>query len=106
MKVIARITAQANKIDELKSILVGLVGPTRAEKGCVSYQLIQNTTDPGEFVCVEEWTSDSAIDEHMTTSHVQDAFSKAQTLLAQAPDIRRYSMLASGRQIFLRNLPR
>ncbi|MEK7748114.1 MAG: putative quinol monooxygenase [Nitrospirota bacterium] len=89
VKVVAKITAQHDKIKELKSILLDLVGPTRTEKGCVSYQLLQNKTNESEFVFIEEWTSDVAIDEHMTTSHVQYALSRARSLLAEAPDISR-----------------
>lgn len=93
VRVIARITSQLDKVEELKSILLGLVEPTRAEKGCVSYQLVQDKSNLAEFVFIEEWTSDSAIDAHMTSSHVQDAFSKAQSLLVKAPDIRKYGVL-------------
>jgi quinol monooxygenase YgiN len=93
VRVVARITSQPDKVEELKSVLLGLVEPTRLEKGCVSYQLVQDKTDLVEFVFIEEWISDSAIDAHMTSSHVQDAFSKAQSLLAKAPDIRKYVTL-------------
>ncbi|CAH1086066.1 putative quinol monooxygenase [Candidatus Nitrotoga sp. 1052] len=93
VRVIARITAQFDKVEELKSVLLGLVEPTRVEKDCISYQLVQDKTDLAEFVFIEEWTSDSAIDAHMASSHVQDAFSKAQSLLAKAPDIRKYVIL-------------
>ncbi|CAG9933823.1 putative quinol monooxygenase [Candidatus Nitrotoga arctica] len=93
VRVIARITAQLDKVEELKSVLLGLVEPTRLEKGCVSYQLVQDKTDLAEFVFIEEWSSDSAIDVHMTSSHVQDAFLKAQSLLVKAPDIRKYGVL-------------
>ena len=94
LRVVATITAQPDKADELKSILLGLMAPTRAEAGCLSYQLLQNNSDPSDFVFVEEWTSDAAIDEHMTTAHLQDAITQAQSLLAKAPDIRRYSVVA------------
>lgn len=93
VRIIARITSQPDKVEELKSILLNLVEPTRSEKGCVSYQLLQDKTDSAEFVFIEEWTSDSAIDTHMTTSHVQDALSKAQSLFAKAPDIRKYVVI-------------
>ena len=93
VKVVAKITAQRDKVEDLKSILLGVVGPTRTEKGCVSYQLLQNKTDESDFVFVEEWTSDAAIDNHMTTAHVQDALTKIESMLAQEPDIRRYVII-------------
>jgi quinol monooxygenase YgiN len=94
LRVVAIVTAQADKADELKLILLGLIGPTRAEAGCLSYQLQQNNSDASEFVFIEEWTNDAALDLHLTTSHLQDALSRAQPLLACLPDIRRYSKIA------------
>ena len=93
VRVVAKITGQRDKVEGLKSILLGVVGPTRREKGCISYQLLQNKTDASEFVFVEEWTSDAAIDTHMTTSHVQGALAKIESMLAQEPDIRRYVII-------------
>ena len=93
VRVVARITAQPDKIAELKSLLIGLIAPTRGERGCVSYQLCQSKDDPAEFVFIEEWASAQAIDSHMRTPHVQAAFAKAPSLLAKPPDIRNYSII-------------
>jgi quinol monooxygenase YgiN len=93
MRVVARISAKPDKVAELKSVLLSLIGPTRMEKGCISYQLCESKTDAGDFVFVEEWASAAAINAHMTTAHVQEAFAKAQSLLASPPDIRVYSII-------------
>ncbi|MEO7560406.1 MAG: putative quinol monooxygenase [Nitrosospira sp.] len=93
VRVLARITARPDKIEELTSILRCLVRETRKENGCISYQLLQNKADPGDFTFVEEWGSDSAIDTHLITAHVQDAFSKTGSLLVKEPDIRRYDVI-------------
>lgn len=94
VRVVATITARPDEADNLKTVLLGLIAPTRAEEGCLSYQLFQNNADESDFVFVEEWASDAAIDEHMTTAHLQDTLSRVQSLLAKAPDIRRYSIIA------------
>lgn len=93
VRVVARITAQPDKVEEVASILQGLVGQTLMEEGCISYQLLQNKTDSGDFTFVEEWKSDAAIDAHLARPHVQEALAKAQPLLAKDPDIRRYFMI-------------
>lgn len=94
VRVLAKITAQPDKIEALKSVLADLVAPSRAERGCISYGAYQDSGDPAEFVTVEEWEDDAAVDAHMTTAHVQAAFAKAGALLAKPPDIRRYSKIA------------
>jgi quinol monooxygenase YgiN len=93
VKVLARITARPDKIEELRSLLLDLVKETRKEKGCISYQLLHGKADPGDFTFVEEWEDDSVIDTHFATAHVQDAFSKAASLIAKEPDIRRYDVI-------------
>lgn len=93
VRVLARVTARPDRIEAVKSILLSLLGETRKENGCISYQLLQNKAEPGDFTFVEEWASDSAIDTHFTTAHMQDAFSKAASLLAKEPDIQRYSVI-------------
>jgi quinol monooxygenase YgiN len=93
VKIVARITARADAVDELKAVLERLVAPTRAEKGCLRYELSQALNDSAEFVFVEEWASAAAIDAHMVSAHVKDAFARAGPLLACAPDIRKYRAL-------------
>jgi quinol monooxygenase YgiN len=52
MKVILRLAAQPDKVEELKAILTGLVAPTRKEAGCLSYEIFQNRADPCDFTFV------------------------------------------------------
>ena len=94
MKVILRLTAKPDKVEELKRILAGLVPPTRKEPGCISYEVVQNNADPCDITCVEEWRDQAALDAHWASSHVQDALAKGVPLLAAAPDDRRYSKIA------------
>ena len=93
VRVVAHVTSQPDKVEEVKTILQGLVGKTRTEKGCISYQLFQNKLDPGDFVFIEEWASDDALNTHLGTPHLQEAFSKVVSLLARKPDIRRYVLI-------------
>lgn len=94
LRVVARIIAKPSKVQEVRAILLGLVAPTRAEDGCVVYELLQNRADPTDFTFVEEWASDTAFERHHTTDHIRAAFPKLEALVAAAPDIRTYSLIA------------
>ena len=94
MKVILRLSAKPDQVDELKRILMGLVVPTRQEAGCLSYEIFQNCADPCDFTFVEEWANDAALDAHWKAPHVQDALARGVPLLAAAPDDRRYNKIA------------
>ena len=90
LKVIARIKARPEKIDEMRALLSGLVRPTRAEPGCLRYELLHNLTEPADFTFVEEWRDDSALESHFNTEHVKGALARFQELAAEPMDLRRY----------------
>jgi quinol monooxygenase YgiN len=94
VQVVATLKAKEGKREELTAILLDLVADTREEKGCIKYELLLNNADKTEFVFVEEWTTDAALDAHLKSAHLQSARAKAAQLLAQEPDIRRYSLVA------------
>ena len=93
LRVVARITARPDKVEELRAVLSGLIEPTRKEKGCIRYELLQNNADPTDFTFVEEWESDAALDAHLDSVHIEDAVAKMADLVAGEADIRRYSVV-------------
>jgi quinol monooxygenase YgiN/quercetin dioxygenase-like cupin family protein len=68
----------AGKEEELKSELLALAAPTRAEPGNVAYDLYQSTTKPNQFVRFEIWRSAQALEDHKATTHIQASFAKRQ----------------------------
>ena len=90
VRIMARITARAGGDRQLRAVLQELLGPSRQEAGCVSYELFQNEDDPLEFVTVEQWSDQAAADAHLATPHLATAVTLASELLAQAPLIHRF----------------
>jgi quinol monooxygenase YgiN len=94
LRVVARITARPETVDQVRDLLTGFIEPTRKESGCIVYELLQNTQDPTDFTFVEEWTDDAALDAHLASPHLTRGLPTLQQLVAQPPDIRRYSVIA------------
>lgn len=92
--IVARFVARPESAGELRSLLLGLLAPTRAEQGCLRYELLANAADATDFTFVEEWADDAAINAHLATAHLQNAVVQSQPLLAAPLDVRRYSALA------------
>ncbi len=90
LRVVARIIARPETIDNVRSLLIGLIGPTRREPGCITYELLQNTSDPTDFTFVEEWESDDALRAHLASDHIKQVTSNLADLMAVPPDIRKY----------------
>jgi quinol monooxygenase YgiN len=93
LRVVARVKALPGKVDTVRSILLELIEPTRQEEGCVVYELLQNKADPTDFTFVEEWQSGSSLDNHAASEHLKAATEKLRGVIAEAPDIRRYSVV-------------
>ena len=93
LRVIARVRAKTEHVAQVWEILCALVEPTRRESGCLSYELLQNGSDPADFVFVEKWASGAAEQTHFATPHVSVALQQVVGLLAAEPEICRYRTL-------------
>jgi len=87
MPVVAVITAKPGSEKLVGEALSALIEPTRAEAGCVSYDLFVSAADPATFITMETWRSQADLDAHLQTPHVQGALGAAGEHLAQAPAI-------------------
>lgn len=89
--IVARFVARPDSIEALRPILLGMLEPTRQEAGCIRYELINNTADPAEFLFIEEWANQAAIDAHMETPHLKGLVVSTQALLSTPLDVRFYT---------------
>ena len=55
LTVVANITAKADKVELVKAELLKLIDLTRAEEGCINYDLHQDNTNPAHFLFYENW---------------------------------------------------
>lgn len=93
LRVIARVRAKTEHVAQVREILSLLVEPTRRESGCLSYELLQDSSDPADFVFVEKWASAAAEQAHFATPHVSSVLQQLVGCLADEPEICRYTVL-------------
>ncbi|HBV77939.1 MULTISPECIES: putative quinol monooxygenase [Vibrio] len=72
LTVIASIKAKEDKIEEVKTELLKLIDVTRAEEGCISYDLHQDNQNSAHFLFYEVWQNQAALDKHSSTQHLMD----------------------------------
>ncbi len=87
VQVVAVIIAKPGSEDAVRDAMLGLVGPTREESGCIAYSLSESSSAAGTFITVEEWNDSSDLDLHMQTPHIQSALAVLGSELAAAPAI-------------------
>jgi quinol monooxygenase YgiN len=66
--VIANIKVKPGFDERARQVLLSAVGPTRAEPGCLTYDLHQSPTDPTEFLFHENWASEEAFTAHAAST--------------------------------------
>lgn len=93
LHVIADLTARPEMVEEAREALVAMIEPTRAEDGCIKYELFQDNNGPTRFTFVETWTSEEALRAHFETPHMKALRSRADGLFAAPTDIRKYTFL-------------
>lgn len=74
LRVIATIPISADRVEDARAALRTLVAATRQEEGCLQYDLFESGAAAGVFVTVEEWSDQAALDAHMKSPHIGEAF--------------------------------
>ena len=71
LTLIAHIYAKPDKVDFIKEELMKLIEITRAEAGCIQYDLHQDNEKPAHFFFYENWESRELWQNHMNAPHLK-----------------------------------
>lgn len=78
--------------DDIMRVSAAIVPPSRAETGCISYEVHQRLSGENEYLFFEEWTDRAALDFHFETPHFQEFIKEFTQLLQAPPSIRIYDV--------------
>jgi quinol monooxygenase YgiN len=90
---IAKLRAKDGQTEALKAKLTSMIEPTRAEIGCIKYDLHVSNDDEGLFMFYEIWRSKEDLDLHIETPHLQGLLSKMGTLVEGDLDVSMWKMV-------------
>jgi quinol monooxygenase YgiN len=76
VRVVALLTARPGKIDELRSLLVGMAPHSRAEPGNLRWDLWRDHAVSDRFVVDELYRDQAAAAAHHETPHYKDYFAR------------------------------
>ena len=79
------VRAKPGQEEELGRRMTALLSPTRAEPGCLLYDLYQSTEDPSVWVLIERWRDATDLDAHVQTPHMQAFLARAGDVLGGPP---------------------
>ena len=80
--VIAKVPVKPECKKALLDLAQGVMEATRAEEGCISYTLLDNTYDSGQCVFVEEWADLDALRKHAASAHIAEWRKQSRDLTA------------------------
>jgi quinol monooxygenase YgiN len=93
LTVVACLRVKSGQQSNLREQLQRLVAPTRAEAGCVTYDLHESKDEPGVFMFYEVWKSAADLDAHFQTPHMQEIAQVLPELLAGPMDLGKWTKL-------------
>ncbi|MDO9265633.1 MAG: putative quinol monooxygenase [Sulfurimonas sp.] len=71
MTITKKVTFIAKKdgVEKMKELLSAMVEPSKAEDGCIFYDIFQCKDRPEKFFAVETWRDEAALDGHRSSEH-------------------------------------
>lgn len=72
LTIVAKILAKPEKRELVKSELLKIIDTTRAENGCIDYDLHQDNENSNLFLFYENWESRELWQKHMNNSHLAE----------------------------------
>ena len=83
LALIVEFHAALGKRDDLREAILAIIGPTRAEAGCLLYDLHEDIADPDVFAFYEIWESPAHHAAHDSTPHITSFVARLPDLTAE-----------------------
>jgi len=91
--IVAHIHAKPGHEEAVRAELEKIIPPTRAEEGCVQYDLHQDNENPAHFMFYEIWQTRPHWDAHQKTPHL-DAMRQATADMRDAITVHQMTHIA------------
>jgi quinol monooxygenase YgiN len=93
--VVGRVRTDSSKREDLVRIGTAVAAASREEEGCIAYRLYEAADVPNEFVFVEEWRDDAALQAHFKTPHIAEFLAAIPNAIEWPPDVKFHEVAGS-----------
>ena len=83
LTIVANIHVKPEHVEQVKAELLKLIPITRAEEGCIQYDLHQSNDKPAHFMFFENWSSRALWQTHMNAPHLSAYMAATEGLVAE-----------------------
>jgi quinol monooxygenase YgiN len=88
----AFIKVDPNQREEFLKHAEQVMKGSKAEEGCNSYHLYEDTLETNTFVMLEEWKNNAALEYHFKTDHYQVFKEATGGMLVEPPRLAKYEV--------------
>jgi quinol monooxygenase YgiN len=85
--VVGRVRTDDEKRESMIDVAQTVARASREEAGCINYRIYEDTEQPNEFVFVEEWADDAALQSHFATPHIAQFMGAITDTLVAPPEV-------------------
>jgi quinol monooxygenase YgiN/GNAT superfamily N-acetyltransferase len=89
--IIGRFHARPGRAPEVEAAIQEVSAPTRAEAGCLSYQVLRSISDPALFFIQSRWKDEQAFELHATLPHTVRFLARVEPLIDHPLEVTRAS---------------
>ena len=86
--VVGRVSTDPEKRGQLIEVAQKVARASREEAGCAGYRIYEDTEQPNEFVFVEEWEGEDALQEHFRTTHIAEFMRAIPATIVSPPEVK------------------
>jgi quinol monooxygenase YgiN len=96
LTIIARLEFAPKDVPAFIRAAQGSIALTRAEPGCELYAMATDISEPGVIWISEQWSSQAALDAHLTSAHIAEFLQRIGGLNMLSMDARQYEVTSVG----------
>jgi quinol monooxygenase YgiN len=93
--VVGRVRTDAARREALIRVGQAAAAASREEDGCISYRVYEDTETENDFVFVEEWESNEALQRHFATRHIAEFMQAITETIVAPPDVKFHTIAGS-----------
>jgi quinol monooxygenase YgiN len=93
--VVGRVRTDADRREELIRVGQAVAAASRTEPGCITYRIYEDIEVPNDFVFVEEWEDDEALQRHFATPHIAQFMGAIPEAIVAPPDVKFHTIASS-----------
>ncbi|WP_413199221.1 putative quinol monooxygenase [Nostoc piscinale] len=94
--VTARLKVKQGLEDKFRAEFEPVIALTRAEDGCINYDLHQSIEDPSVFLLHENWASQAILDQHLQQPYIRAMLTKADEFLVEPPEVKLWQQIINN----------